>query len=310
MGGDYVVILVLVCFLCRTWELTLVDSIDIDGNLVTDEKNTTLLTPKSLHFPWRANIKDEGSGIISHYAMWHTKPGQFYGLRAEMSIWASPNQENSQESGTSLQMYCQDGGNYNLIQVGFHISPSLYHNKDIRFFTYWTKDLKSRGCYNLKCPGFVSASGANLVPGQAIAPPSIYGEQDYSVRLSLNQDPNSEDWVVYRHDLEKLSLLGHFPKKLCRGTPRIQALTGFVNYLKNAHGPPMGSGHFPDHDDKKSGYFKHIRYINPNGHSYTLFDVPMVKLVDRLDCYRANDLFLDYKKGYMFHYGGPSGCVG
>ncbi|XP_020165020.1 protein neprosin-like [Aegilops tauschii subsp. strangulata] len=313
MGGDYVVIPILLCFLFRTCQLTLADSIDLDGNLVMDEKNTTLLRHKSFHFPWRANIKDEGSGIISHYATWHTKPGIFYGLRAEMSIWASPNQENSQESGASLQIYCQDGGNYNLIQAGFHISPSLYHNKDIRFFTYWTKDLKSRGCYNLKCPGFVSARGANLVPGQAISPPSIYGKQDYYIRLSLNQDPNSEDWVVYRHDLEKPSLLGHFPKKLCPGIPRIQALTGFVNYFKNAHGPPMGSGHFPnyeDHDDKKSAYFRRIQYYTPNDRSYNLFGVPMVKLLDRLDCCRANGLVFDYKRGFMFNYGGPSGCVG
>ena len=57
--------------------------------------------------------------------MWHTEPGQFYGLRADMSIWASPNQQTSQESGASLQIYCQDGGNYNLIQAGFHVQT--YH---------------------------------------------------------------------------------------------------------------------------------------------------------------------------------------
>ncbi|XP_044361471.1 uncharacterized protein [Triticum aestivum] len=310
MGGDCVVISVLLCFLCITFHLTFVESIDVDVNLQTNEKNTTLLRPKPFHFPWRANIMDEGSGIISHYAMWHTELGQFYGLRSDMSIWASPNQETSQESGASLQIYCQDGENYNLIQVGIHISPSLYHNRDIRFFTYWTKDLKSKGCYNLQCPGFVSASRANLVPGQAIAPPSIYGEQDHYVRLSLNKDPNFGDWVVYRHDLQKPSFLGHFPNKLCPGTRRIQALTGFVNYFKNAHGPPMGSGHFPDYDDKKSAYFKHIQNYNPNGHSSNLFGIPMVKFIDRLDCYRANNLFLEYKRGYMFNYGGPSGCVG
>ncbi|XBJ13460.1 hypothetical protein VPH35_005627 [Triticum aestivum] len=291
MGGDCVVISVLLCFLCITFHLTFVESIDVDVNLQTNEKNTTLLRPKPFHFPWRANIMDEGSGIISHYAMWHTELGQFYGLRSDMSIWASPNQETSQESGASLQIYCQDGENYNLIQVGIH-------------------DLKSKGCYNLQCPGFVSASRANLVPGQAIAPPSIYGEQDHYVRLSLNKDPNFGDWVVYRHDLQKPSFLGHFPNKLCPGTRRIQALTGFVNYFKNAHGPPMGSGHFPDYDDKKSAYFKHIQNYNPNGHSSNLFGIPMVKFIDRLDCYRANNLFLEYKRGYMFNYGGPSGCVG
>ena len=49
------------------------------------------------------------------------------------------------------------------------------------------RDTKSAGCYNLECPGFVPASGAALVPGQAVAPPSSYGEYDHYVRLSLNK---------------------------------------------------------------------------------------------------------------------------
>ncbi|KAI5009353.1 hypothetical protein ZWY2020_011490 [Hordeum vulgare] len=309
MGGDYVAILVLLCFLFRPCYLTMVESIDLDVNLQRIEKNTTLLSPKHFLFPWRPHIMDEGK-IISHYAMWHTKPGQFYGLRAEISIWASPNIQNSQESGASIQIYCQDGGHYNLIQAGFHISPSLYHNRDIRFFTYSTKDLRLHGCYNSQCGGFVPASGAKLVPGQAISPPSIYDVQDHYIRLSLNKDPNSRDWVVYRHDLEIPSFLGHFPKELCPETPRIQALTGFVNYLKNAQGPPMGSGHFPDYDEKKSAYFNHIKNYDSKGQASDPRFSGMVKLVDRKDCYDANDLFLEFKKGYTFNYGGPGGCIG
>ncbi|EMS60612.1 hypothetical protein TRIUR3_20690 [Triticum urartu] len=172
------------------------------------------------------------------------------------------------------------------------------------------KDSRSKGCYNLQCGGFVPASGAKLVPGQAIAPPSIYGIQDHYIRLSLNKDPNSGDWVVYRHDLETPSFLGHFPKELCPETPHIQALTGFVNYLKNAHGPPMGSGHFPDYNEKKSAYFNHIKKYNSKGQAFDPRYTGMVKLVDRKDCYDANDLFLEFKKGYTFNYGGPGGCIG
>jgi hypothetical protein len=57
--------------------------------------------------------------------MWHTEPGKFYGLRAEMSIWGSPNQENSQESGSAIQIYCQEGEHYSLIEAGFHVHT--YH---------------------------------------------------------------------------------------------------------------------------------------------------------------------------------------
>ena len=53
--------------------------------------------------------------------MWYMGPGKYYGVRAEISVWGSPHQKDSQESGTSLQIYCQDGEQYNLIEVGFHV---------------------------------------------------------------------------------------------------------------------------------------------------------------------------------------------
>ena len=43
MGGDYVVISVLLCFLCITFHLTFVESIDVDVNLQTNEKVTNIL---------------------------------------------------------------------------------------------------------------------------------------------------------------------------------------------------------------------------------------------------------------------------
>uniref|UniRef100_A0A453L4G3 Neprosin PEP catalytic domain-containing protein n=1 Tax=Aegilops tauschii subsp. strangulata TaxID=200361 RepID=A0A453L4G3_AEGTS len=142
-------------------------------------------------FPFVKN-QDGGGNIISHYAMWRTRLGGFYGLRAEISIWGSPNQEYSQDSGASIQIYCQDGGHYNLIEAGFHVSPSLYHNRDVRFFTYWTKDFKSAGCYNLRCKGFVPASGAALVPWQAVTPHQVMASMTTTLGLVLIRIPNPE----------------------------------------------------------------------------------------------------------------------
>ncbi|KAF7059517.1 hypothetical protein CFC21_066411 [Triticum aestivum] len=247
MGCGYVFISILLCISFTPYYITLVESTDVGGILQMNKK----------------------------YAMWRTRPGGFYGLRAEISIWGSPNQEYSQDSGASIQIYCQDGGHYNLIEAGFHVSPSLYHNRDVRFFTYWTKDFKSASCYNLRCKGFVAASGTALVPGQAITPTSSYGEYDHYIRLSLNK--KSEDWVVYRHDLQTPSFLGYFPVEFCSGTPRIQALTGFVNYLNSTRGPPMGSGHFPDEkdDDKTTAYFRHVKNYDFKGRAFEPITVNM-----------------------------------
>ena len=117
---------------------------------------------------------------------------------------------------------------------------------------------------------------------------------------------------MYRHDLDTPSFLGHFPKELCTTTSRIQALTGFVNYQKTASGPPMGSGHFPDdyEDVKTSAYFKHVKMYNSKGQAWDPVTTSMFPLIDRPDCYNTSDFFFDFKKGYMFLYGGPSGCVG
>uniref|UniRef100_A0ACD5Z9W3 Uncharacterized protein n=1 Tax=Avena sativa TaxID=4498 RepID=A0ACD5Z9W3_AVESA len=243
--------------------------------------------------------------------MWHTASGKNHGLRAEMSIWGSPNQQYSQESRAAIQVYCEDGGHYSLIQAGFHVSPSLYHNRDVRFFTYATlsKDTISAGCYNLHCAGFVPAKGAALMPGQAVAPSSIYDEADHYVRLSLNEDPNSGDWVLYRHDLDKPSFLGNFSREFCPTRSRIQALTGFVNYLNTTTG--MGSGHFPDKDVKRSAYFKHVKMYDSKGHAWDPHTTRVFDVVDRADCYNATGLLVDFNnKGYTFYYGGPSGCVG
>jgi hypothetical protein len=115
---------------------------------------------------------------------------------------------------------------------------------------------------------------------------------------------------VYRHDLEKPSFLGHFPRKFCPTKTRRQALTGFVNYLKTTPGPPMGSGHRPNEDATESAYFKHIKMYDSKGHAWNPITTPMFNTVDRPDCYNTTDYLLNFKRGYTFYYGGPGGCIG
>ncbi|CAM0949155.1 unnamed protein product [Alopecurus aequalis] len=282
---DYVVIVTLLYFSCAPHCLTSVESIGVAINVKTEEK----------------------------YAMWYTDPGEFYGLQADISIWGSPNIGPSQQSGAALQVNCIEGGQYKTIVVGFQVAPALYHNKDVRFFTYWTTTGggESKGCYDLDCAGYVPASEAVLSPGQAVAPPSKYGEAARQVTLSLNKDPSSGDWLLYRHQrkLRTPSFLGHFPGDICSNTPRTVAWLGFVNYPWNTQGPPMGSGHFPENDDKKSAYFMNIKLYDAEGHVVEPV-FRWVPLVDRPQCYNESDVFFRDRGGYMFYYGGPSGCIG
>ena len=74
----------------------------------------------------------------------------------------------------------------------------------------------------------------------------------------------------------------------------------------------MGSGHFPDEmdDDKTSAYFRHVKKYDSKGHATDPVTINMIPLVDKPDCYTETDFLPDFNKGYTFHYGGPSGCIG
>ena len=89
--------------------------------------------------------------------------------------------------------------------------------------------------------------------------------------------------------------------------PIIQALTGFVSYFNNTECPPMGSGHFPDEDDKKYAYFKHVKKYDSKGDPFDPIIATVVPLVTRPDCYKVTDFNPDINKGYLFHNGG---CIG
>ena len=65
------------------------------------------------------------------------------------------------------------------------------------------------------CGGFVPAKGAALVPGQAVAPTSVYGEVDHYARISLNEvhhfvlvETNTSLWrSIYIHGQKTCMLL-------------------------------------------------------------------------------------------------------
>ena len=56
--------------------------------------------------------------------MWRTEPGKFYGLRAQMSIWGSPDQQVHQESGASILVSCEKDGRLASVQAGFHVKTN------------------------------------------------------------------------------------------------------------------------------------------------------------------------------------------
>jgi hypothetical protein len=57
-----------------------------------------------------------------------------------------------------------------------------------------------------------------------------------------------------------------------------------ASYCNKTNGPPMGSGHFPDENDKKFVHFKHIKkYTTPTGHPYNPIRATMIPLSHTLE---------------------------
>uniref|UniRef100_A0A0E0HZL6 Neprosin PEP catalytic domain-containing protein n=1 Tax=Oryza nivara TaxID=4536 RepID=A0A0E0HZL6_ORYNI len=258
-----------------------------------------------------AHVNPEMNGMV---AMYHTPRGSYFGSRAKIGIWGSPNQGRFQESGASILVTSNELEDLNALEAGFHVYPDLYNDNNVHFFTHWTKDTdRSTGCYNLKCGGFVPAEGAELTPGQAVAPASTYDGDDHYISISLHTDPNSGDWVLFRDDLEKPLFLGHFPKELCPklngGAPRM-AWTGFVSYPKNEPSPAMGSGHFPLEGERKAAYIKNIKLFDSKARAHDPYMEDLLPVLDRPDCYHLSIVDFVVKDRVYFYYGGPSGCIG
>ncbi|XBH89927.1 hypothetical protein VPH35_081723 [Triticum aestivum] len=307
LAMDYMVVAMLICFLCASGDLP---SVDAYGDMGTN--GTFLTSPRSALFVLAGRNKYKGNNDVNLIVGWGTRLSS-YGARVKIGIWSSQGQHHSQESGASIYISSidLDRSSFSSIEAGFHVLPELYNNNNVHFFIRWTKDnYKPTGCYNLDCPGFVPASGAALVPGQAVAPPSTYDRDDRYITISMHTDPNTRDWVLYRDDLRKPQFLGHFPKELCPKLYGIAPGVAWIGFVKDRDqgGPAMGSGHFPEEGQRKAAYFKNIKLFDSKANVYD--PSGLVTLVTRPNCYKVSELMHARNDGYMFYYGGPAGCIG
>ncbi|VVB02178.1 unnamed protein product [Arabis nemorensis] len=169
-----------------------------------------------------------------HFATIETMlDGSIYrGAEAEISIH-NLNLRNNQYSKS--QMWFENGppGQLNSIQAGWAVHPRLYGDSVTRFTIYWTGDgYHKTGCYNTQCPGFVVTS-RNPRIGNQFWGTSIYGKSSVLFRTQVVQDGFSGNWGLKIFD---------------------EVIDGIS--------PPMGNGHFPVADFKKTAHFRNVVIIN------------------------------------------------
>ncbi|KAL9400129.1 hypothetical protein Peur_009090 [Populus x canadensis] len=235
-----------------------------------------------------------------------TEGYSYSGVKGDIKVW-NPHVESDDEYSTS-QVSLKSGPYYDFesVEAGWAVNPSVYGDRKTRLFVYWTADAsKKTGCFDLTCPGFVQTS-SEIALGAAIYPLSVPSGLPYQITLFIFKDPNTGNWWVQYG--ERINL-GYWPPDLfawLRGNAETAEWGGEVYSSKLEHPPhtktAMGNGQFPDYVSGNSGCIKRMR-IREN--SLVLkFPEWVSTFLREYRCYDA-EYIGDYIEDPEFYYGGP-----
>ncbi|KAK4277360.1 hypothetical protein QN277_015372 [Acacia crassicarpa] len=195
--------------------------------------------------------------------------------------------------------------NYELVEAGWAVNPSVYGDRQTRLFAYWTVDGSIKtGCFDLTCPGFVQTSN-EIALGAAINLKSIPADLTYQITIYIYKDPYTNNWWLQYNEKN----MGYWPAEIFSGM-RSNAESvewGGEVYSKRVGTRPhtathMGSGQFPDRWFGTSGTVTRMR-IKDN---YPELKTPVYveTFSDEYYCYNARYVS-DYVEDPEFYYGGP-----
>ncbi|OVA12481.1 protein of unknown function DUF239 [Macleaya cordata] len=220
---------------------------------------------------------------------------QFYGVRGTINT-ATPNVVNDQFSSSQVWIEAGPADDINTIHTGWAVAPSLFGDNKARVFVYWNAK-PSKGCFNLLCPGFVQVD-KDLTVGTVIDKISEYGGTQFDIDFLLFQDNVTGYWWLRAGKEEKdIGQSGTFV-----------AWGGLVRTgSSGSSSPPMGNGHFPDHDFYKACSVIHMQVVDATN---TLVDIKESETeihTDSTSCYLLEYDGLIKEQGKSFLFGGPGG---
>ncbi|XP_020885522.1 uncharacterized protein LOC9315803 [Arabidopsis lyrata subsp. lyrata] len=218
--------------------------------------------------------------------------------------------QNNQYSKNQIWLENGPRDQLNSIQFGLAVHPRLYGDTFTRFTIYWTADgYKRTGCYNTKCPGFITVSRVPLI-GTTFNDSSVYGgKETVFTKPQVFQDGFSGNWVLKLND----QVIGYWPKELFTHLNKGVSLVRFGgNTFPSPEGisPPMGNGHFPVIDYHKSSHFSFVKVKNSNYQSIDIEDKKTRLYADSYQCYRLTYWGYSKSNGVSFSFGGPGGNCG
>ncbi|KAI6681540.1 hypothetical protein NL676_035421 [Syzygium grande] len=239
------------------------------------------------------------------YAIVSLTDGKYNGARATINLW-NPTVVDPDASFSQIWLAAGPDEDANTVEAGWMVNKGGSFTGQAEIFTYWTSDgYNKRGCYNVKCIGFVQTDKIFLL-GSAIQPVSTYDGQQHDIKVEIKKDMYTGSWVLCISDME----VGFWPQDLfthLRG-PADAIDWGGETGKKVPDGRPtstqMGSGHFPSEGYGKASYFRNLKFLDDE---FNERDPENLNThVTRPECY---DLVLNEDPlttyGVNFFYGGP-----
>ncbi|CAL2233856.1 unnamed protein product [Prunus armeniaca] len=240
-------------------------------------------------------------------AILFTEGYRYNGAKGDIKVY-NPSVELDDEYSTS-QVCLINGAYYDFesVESGWAVNPSIYGDRQTRFFVYWTVDGSQKtGCFDLTCPGFVQTSH-EIALGAAIHPISVPHGLPYQIIVYIYKDPvTSNWWVQYGEKInigywppELFVLLSYHATSVEWGGEVYSSRVGTTPHTRT----DMGSGHFAESSVwGTSGVIKRIR-VHENSPGLKFPDI-VNTLMDEFNCYDVKYLS-DYVEDPEFYYGGP-----
>ncbi|XP_071918606.1 protein neprosin isoform X1 [Coffea arabica] len=243
-------------------------------------------------------------------AILHTEGYAYFGAKGDIKV-CYPSVELDDEYTTS-QVALKSGpyNQYEALESGWAVSinkqnvnPSVYGDRQTRFFTYWTIDASvETGCFDATCPGFVQIS-KDIALGAAIYPISKPNELPYQITIFIFKDPFTGNWWVNYGDKV---YIGYWPgelfDRLSFSAETVQ-WGGEVYSARVGTSPhtatQMGNGEYAD---RHAGTIRRMRVVQNS--QVIKFPDWVNSYTDEYNCYDARYRW-EFLPEPEFYYGGP-----
>ncbi|KEH39952.1 uncharacterized protein [Medicago truncatula] len=230
---------------------------------------------------------------------------RFVGGKGDIQVCYPFVEKDDEYSTAQVSLVTGSYDNYELVESGWAVNPSVYGDRNTRLFVYWTADgSKNTGCFDLTCPGFIQTSN-EIALGAAIYPIPIPGGLPYQITIYVYKDPYTNNWWVQYGDKTNI---GYWPSEL------------FTTIIYNADAVEWGGevysttvGHTPHTKTQMgNGQFGSVPWVPSSILRMRIHDnSATLKIPDFVDHYsdeyNCYDVFYnaDYVEDPELYYGGP-----